>query len=303
MFLRTRLTTTLSSRCLCAGTSTGSRYLASRRHHEEYASSQICRLSTTPTEAKERVPVKFLALNNLYDNPGAVKKYRRVGRGIGSSKGKTSGRGQKGQKARGKVHPRFEGGQTPLYKRLPKRGFKSKNKELAALNLGTLQDYVDMGRLPGIGDSEDNAIHLYHLVEAGIIKGNTTLSRGGVKLLADGKERLSSALHIEIGRASKAAIESVEAMGGTVTTYHYNERALRQLLRGPEHIKDRRARPPPKYQAYYTKWENRGYLHPYIQLQKWFRNYGQGLDSKFNAIRNRQEDARTKATNEDSSTG
>ena len=95
--------------------------------------------------AAERLePIRFLRLNNLQDNDGAVKKGRRVGRGVGSSKGKTCGRGHKGQKARsgGSIHPTFEGGQTKQYKRFPKRGFNNKRHEalMYPLNIITLQN-------------------------------------------------------------------------------------------------------------------------------------------------------------------
>ncbi|KAL7574856.1 hypothetical protein ACA910_010692 [Epithemia clementina (nom. ined.)] len=258
---------------------------------------QRCLFSSPVQDDKEkkRIPVKFLKLNNLHDNPGAVKPYRRVGRGIGSSKGKTSGRGHKGQKARsgGSIPIWYEGGQTPLHKRLPKRGFKAVKKELVAVNLGTIQDYAEMGRIPGVGESENNPINMYHLIGAGILKSNTTLKRGGMKLLADGKERFTLPLHFLVGWASGEAIKTVEAAGGTVTTFHYNKRALLQLLRGK--IKDRRARPPPKYQPYYTSWNKRGFLHPAIQLRKWFQKSHESLKTKFDELRQHQEEARSKA--------
>mmetsp|Transcript_15955 Transcript_15955/g.20849 ORF Transcript_15955/g.20849 Transcript_15955/m.20849 type:complete len:307 (+) Transcript_15955:157-1077(+) len=251
--------------------------------------------STRPSEFSlhDRVPVKFLSLNNLHDNPGAIKKYRRVGRGIGSSKGKTSGRGHKGQKSRsgGKVHPLFEGGQTPLHKRLPKRGMGGRKKTLIPFNLGTLQDFIDMGRFPGVGDSLSNPINMRHMVESGALASNTTWKHGGAKLLADGKDRLKSTVHVVIGRASDEALAAVEALGGSVTCVHYNKKALRQILKPPERIKRfyRQARPPSKYQPFYTNWNNRGYLHPAIQMRNWFQGPGKDFEQNFEEIRTSQE--------------
>lgn len=228
----------------------------------------------------EEEVIRFLRLNTLQDNPGAVKIKRRVGRGIGSSKGKTSGRGHKGQKARsgGSIHPLFEGGQTKLYKLLPKRGFNNKRHAtpMVPVNLGTIQNYVEMGRLdPG------KPITLREMQLAGMFKANAV--KHGVKLLADGKEELSGApLDIQVSRASKAAIEAVEGAGGTVTSVHYNKLALRALLRpekfvvqdedGQQQLRlPRRARPPPKFQPYYTSYKNRGYLNPVVQMRSWFQ--------------------------------
>ena len=197
-------------------------------------------------------------------------KARRVGRGIGSSKGKTCGRGHKGQKARsgGGPSPLFEGGQTPFYKRIPKRGFKNSNAQpMVPINVGTLQDYIDMGRLVVTEKNKDKPLTMKDLVNAGITKASTI--KHGIKLLGKGKERLRTPFKIEISRASNAAIEAVENVGGEVTTVHYNRLALRALLK-PEKfdIIPRRARPPPRLMQYYTDHEKRGYLSPEKQLQK-----------------------------------
>ncbi len=223
-----------------------------------------CRqLSSISTE--EREVVTFIGLNNLSDNPGAVKTRRRVGRGIGSSKGKTCGRGHKGQKARagGGVSPLFEGGQTKFYKRIPKRGFTNNHAQpMVPVNVGTLQDYIDMGRLI----PSEIPWTMKDLIDAGV----TTCSsvKYGVKLLAKGKERLKSPIKIEISRASEGAIEAIENAGGKVTTVHYNRLALRALLK-PEKfdIIPKRARPPPKLMQYYTDFDKRGYLSPEVQLE------------------------------------
>ncbi len=191
---------------------------------------------------------------------------RRVGRGIGSSKGKTCGRGHKGQNSRagGGVHPTFEGGQTPLFKRLPKRGFKNTAHEtpMLPINLGKLQDFVDMGRL-----STEKILTMKDLVEAGVATMSSV--KHGMKLLSKGKERLRSPLKLEVSRASQSAIEALEAVGGEVTTVHFNRLALRALLKPHKFdLLPKRARPPPKFMPYYTNYKNRGYLSLEMQLKK-----------------------------------
>jgi len=193
-----------------------------------------------------------------------------VGRGIGSSKGKTCGKGHKGQKSRsgGGPSPRFEGGQTPFYKRIPKRGFTNKHAQpMVPINVGTLQDYIDMGRLKVSNELNQQPLTMKDLVEAGITKNSSI--KHGIKLLAKGKERLRSPIKIEISRASTSAIEAIEKAGGEITTVHYNRLALRALLK-PEKFEviPKRARPPPKLMQYYTDYDKRGYLSPEVQLKK-----------------------------------
>lgn len=229
----------------------------------------------------EAVVAKPLRLNMLHDNPGAVKAKRRVGRGIGSSKGKTSGRGHKGQKARsgGSIHPLFEGGQTPLYKLVPKRGFKNvqHGTPMVPLNIGTLQNYIDMGRLDA-----SQLITAKHVMDAGF--GKPSSIKHGIKLLADGKERLKQPLRIHISRASTVAIEAIESRGGQVTCMHYNQLALRQLLRPQKFARPiRQARPPPKWQSYYTSFKKRGYLNPVIQMREWLAKRPE-LEGKFQEL-------------------
>jgi large subunit ribosomal protein L15 len=148
-----------------------------------------------------------MKLNEIRDNPGAHYRAKRVGRGIGSGKGKTSGRGGKGQTARSGVALNgFEGGQTPLHRRLPKRGFNNIfRKEYTVVNLGLLQAALDAGKLQAEG-----AIDAKGLVAAGILRR----SRDGVRLLAKGN--LTAAITIEVAGASKSAIAAVEAAGGKV---------------------------------------------------------------------------------------
>ena len=147
-----------------------------------------------------------MKLNELKDNKGATKARIRVGRGIGSGKGKTCGRGQKGQKSRSGVAVHgFEGGQMPIYRRLPKRGFKNPfAKEYAVVNLDTLQKAVDAGKLSA------NAIDLLALMNAGII----SKPMDGLRLLARGA--ITSSINVTVNSASKAAIAAVEKAGGKV---------------------------------------------------------------------------------------
>jgi large subunit ribosomal protein L15 len=149
-----------------------------------------------------------MKLNEIRDNPGAHYRAKRVGRGVGSGKGKTSVRGGKGQTARSGVAINgFEGGQTPLHRRLPKRGFNNKifRKDFKIVNLGRLQAALDSGKLKPEGTLDGAA-----LVSCGVLRR----LGDGVRLLAKGK--LRSAITIEVAGASKAAIAAVEKVGGKV---------------------------------------------------------------------------------------
>lgn len=149
-----------------------------------------------------------MKLNELRDNPGATKARMRVGRGIGSGKGKTAGRGQKGQKSRTGVSINgFEGGQMAIYRRLPKRGFNNKfRKDYVTINLGRLQAAVDAGKLDA-----GQTVNAESLVAAGVIRR----AKDGVRLLGGGE--LKSKLTLEVAGASKSAVEAVEKAGGSVT--------------------------------------------------------------------------------------
>lgn len=152
-----------------------------------------------------------MKLNELRDNPGAREQFKRVGRGIGSGKGKTAGRGVKGQKARTGVSLNgFEGGQLPIYRRLPKRGFVNPfRKEYAPLNVGTLAAAIESGRLPA-----DQPIDEAILAAAGLVRA-TGAKVAGVRLLAHGE--IGRAVTITVAGASAAAVAAIEAAGGTVT--------------------------------------------------------------------------------------
>jgi large subunit ribosomal protein L15 len=150
----------------------------------------------------------LMKLNEIRDNPGAHYRFKRIGRGIGSGKGKTSGRGGKGQTARSGVAINgFEGGQTPLHRRLPKRGFNNKifQKDFKVINLGRLQQALDAGKL-----TAESPVNSAALVAAGVLRR----AGDGIRLLAKGK--LTAALTIEVAGASKAAIAAVEGAGGKV---------------------------------------------------------------------------------------
>jgi len=151
-----------------------------------------------------------MKLNELRDNPGSRLKSKRLGRGIGSGKGKTSGKGVKGQKAReGVALNGFEGGQLPIYRRLPKRGFKNIfRKEYAPVNLGALAKAIESGRIDGAQDITEATLR-----GAGLVRGGKVV---GVRLLATGA--IGRAITITVSGASAAAVTAVEQAGGKVTT-------------------------------------------------------------------------------------
>ncbi len=149
-----------------------------------------------------------MELNDIQDNKGARKSRMRVGRGIGSGKGKTCGRGHKGQKSRSGVAVKgFEGGQMPIYRRLPKRGFTNPSRvELQVLNVGDLQALVDTKKI-----TAKDTITLAFLKENGIIRSNAN----GIKILGEGE--LKTALTLEVCKASKSAVAAIEKAGGKVS--------------------------------------------------------------------------------------
>ena len=148
-----------------------------------------------------------MKLTDLRDNPGARKGRMRVGRGIGSGKGKTAGRGQKGQKARSGVAIKgFEGGQMPLHMRLPKRGFNNIfAKDFAEVNLGQVQKLIESGKLDA-----NSLIDHAALQAAGVARGG----KDGVRLLAKGS--LTAKAQFKVAGASKSAVAAVEQAGGSV---------------------------------------------------------------------------------------
>ena len=149
-----------------------------------------------------------MKLNQLADNPGSTKKLMRVGRGVGSGKGKTGGRGVKGQKSRRGVSINgSEGRQMPLHMRMPKRGFNALNsKKTQWINLSTLQNAIDNKKIDAKNEITEDA-----LVEAGVLRRK----KDGVRLLARGE--LKAKVNITVSGASAAAVAAVEKAGGKVT--------------------------------------------------------------------------------------
>ncbi len=147
-----------------------------------------------------------MKLNEIKDNEGSSKPRMRIGRGIGSGKGKTGGRGVKGQKARTGVRIKgFEGGQMPLHRRLPKRGFTNIFRlDYNEINVGRIQKAIDEGKL------QAGPITVETLVDAGLC----AKARDGVKILGAGE--ITAKVEIEAALASKTAIAAVEAAGGSL---------------------------------------------------------------------------------------
>ena len=150
-----------------------------------------------------------MKLHELRDNPGATKKAKRVARGPGSGKGKTAGRGIKGQKSRsGVAINAYEGGQMPLYQRLPKRGFTKPNrKKFAVVNLGLIAKFVEAGKIDASVAITEDA-----MVASGLVRRKLD----GIRVLAKGD--VTAKLTIAVTGASRAAVEAVEKAGGSLTT-------------------------------------------------------------------------------------
>ena len=149
-----------------------------------------------------------MKLNQLSDNPGATKGKKRVGRGPGSGMGKMGGRGIKGQKSRSGVAIKgYEGGQMPIYQRLPKRGFSKPNrKKFAVVNLGLIQKFIEAGKLNAKTDMSEDV-----LIESGLVRRKLD----GIRILSKGE--LTSKVTLTVTGASKSAISAVEKAGGSLT--------------------------------------------------------------------------------------
>ncbi|CAH2356061.1 54S ribosomal protein L10, mitochondrial [[Candida] railenensis] len=220
-------------------------------------------LSIRPKENIQLLSKRFASfLGHLEPNEGAVKDYRRLGRGPSSGLGKTSGRGQKGQKARGKVPMWFEGGQTPFFKRFPKTGFNRANKRVFhQLKLERIQDFWDNGRLTDLKEGETLTIH--HMRKLGLITGSL---KDGVKILSNGKESYNVPLNIEASQASSQSIARIEELGQTFNAHYFTPLSLRAHI-SPDHFLRTRgylplaARPTHKRDVkYYSNPDKRGYL-------------------------------------------
>ncbi|TVU21307.1 hypothetical protein EJB05_30935 [Eragrostis curvula] len=212
-----------------------------------FYATQAAAASAPPKAARPlRTVGSLLRLNDLRDNPGATKQKTRKGRGIGSGKGKTAGRGHKGQKARGKAMFGFEGGQTPLRRRLPRRGFKNKfSMTFQPCGLGKIAKLINAGKI----DSSE-LITMKTLKETGAIGKQI---KDGIRLMGRGAEEIKWPIHLEVSRATVRAKAAVEAAGGTVRLVYYNKLGFRALLK-PEwfekkgRLLPKAARPPPKQQ-------------------------------------------------------
>jgi len=150
-----------------------------------------------------------MKLNELHDNPGATKTKKRVARGPGSGKGKTAGRGIKGQNSRsGVALNAYEGGQMPLYRRLPKRGFTKPNrKSWAVVNLGAIARFIEAGKIDAKAEINEDV-----LVASGLVRRKLD----GIRVLAKGE--ITQKLSLVVSGASKAAVEAVEKAGGSLKT-------------------------------------------------------------------------------------
>ena len=156
-----------------------------------------------------------MELNKLNDNDGAKSSKKRLGRGVGSGLGKTSGKGHKGQKSRSGVSIKgFEGGQMPIHRRLPKRGFNKHNRKVyRILNLGDLQKVIDNGKIDIKKEINSSVI-----LSSGIIKN----LKDGIRILARGK--ITSKVNILVDGASKNAIEQVKKVGGNLAVIEKNKK-------------------------------------------------------------------------------
>lgn len=197
-------------------------------------------------------------LSELSPAPGSTRQQNRVGRGPGSGRGKTAGRGTKGQKARHGVHPWFEGGQTPITKLFPKVGFNSKLPQPSTINLGEIQRLIDTGRLdPSI------PITMREIYKS---KGIKTDIVNGVKVLGRGSDALKQPITLSASRISDQALSKIEELGGKFTAEFYTKFGMRALTR-PEATLEKygriplRARPVDRRNIeFYRDPSRRGYL-------------------------------------------
>lgn len=200
-------------------------------------------------------------LGRLEHPDGAVKGYKRLGRGPASGKGKTAGRGQKGQKARGSVPFLFEGGQTPFFKRFPIVGFKRPHaKEYNLLSLARIQDFWNNKRIPL---EEGQTLTIRIMRECGLITGTM---KDGVKLMGYSNEQYNVPLNVEASKATEYAIECVQNAGYTFTSIYHTNLGLRAHM-NPDYFYLKKgylplqARPTHKKDvAYYSNPDKCGYL-------------------------------------------
>lgn len=213
-----------------------------------FAWTQFAPLST-------RVGVPPVRLHNISDNDGAKQERTRVGRGIGSGKGKTAGRGHKGQNSRagGGVRPGFEGGQTPIYRRFRKYGFVNTfRSEYAKIPLSKIKWLIEIGRI-----DPTQTVTMRTLKDAGAVHH----VHDGVKVMGTGADNFRYKIDLEVSRATRPVIEAIERVGGSIKCMYYNRLGLRSVLY-PEKFKimPRFARPAPKDYLWYKNPDTRGYV-------------------------------------------
>jgi len=181
-------------------------------------------------------------LGKLKPHPGSKKPERRIGRGIGSGRGKTSTKGHKGRTARqgGEVAFGFEGGQTPFYKRMRKFGFTNKyhQRKYSPVNLARLQFWIDTGRI-----DSTQTITMKTLLDSNCV-GKLRRQQKGIKLLGEGGDWFKTPINIEVSQASESAMKAVQSAGGSVKLVYYNDTGLRAMLK-PEKYYPHTDRPLP----------------------------------------------------------
>lgn len=216
--------------------------------------------------------VRYVSLlSSLKPSHNSTKAVKRLGRGPSSGHGKTSGRGQKGQKARSSVKSWFEGGQTPIFKLFPKIGFTPVTSlSLAELNLNRIQQFYESGRL-----NADEVLTMKKMKDIGLVTGNM---KDGVKILGQGKEDFTVPnLKVQVTRASADSIQAIENIGGEVTLKYFNKLNLRShlhpnwFLRKYNRIPLESRPTKKKVIGYYSK-TNNGYLvkedHALLKIRK-----------------------------------
>lgn len=234
---------------------------------------------TSQMKAVTLTPSRMLShMGNLHPPKDSQVNQKRLGRGPGSGHGKTSGRGQKGQKARGSVPNWFEGGQTPIYKIYPKRGFfRYQQLDLAEVSLAKIQQFVDSGRLQ-LEDGE--TLTMKKMKECGLISGTM---KDGVAVLGTGAHNYKLNISIEASKASKTAVQAIEAVGGKFVSQFYSRYLGYRVHHSPEwFVRNRgylplQAKPIARKDIqFYSDPDRNGYLHDsdYVKQIKFGRVKG-----------------------------
>lgn len=246
---------------------------------------------------------QFSLLENLHPNKGSTTSYKRLGRGPASGKGKTSGRGQKGQKARGKVPKLFEGGQTPYWKRFPITGFKRPyKKEYKELNIERIQEFWSLGRIPL---EEGETLTIKVMKDCGLITGSM---KDGVKLLGRSKDEefYTVPLNVEASKATLSAMKKIEKAGRSYTSVYHTTLGLDAHINPERFILKKgylplQARPTHRRDIdFYSSHEKRGYLlkDTSILLDHLNVKNIRKISVRKNALDKQLENASTKVYNE-----